>query len=115
MEVPQKKAFKKVCPQCGCEFLGRKTQVYCSVPCRAMHARLSEREKLEREKERKVRETKKKASLNAISWAARQAHMTYGQFVQQMTEEDEARICEEYAAYLKEQKQKEKEKKLTWI
>lgn len=69
---------------------------------------------MEREREKKEREGKKKkaldpnASLNAITWAARQAGMTYGQFVQRMTKEDEARIVEEYAAYLEEQKEKEK-------
>lgn len=102
--MPQKKTFPKVCENCGREFLGREAQIYCSVPCRARHARLSTQEKLRREKERKAKEAKKKASINAIAWAAKQAHMTYGQFVQQMTEEDEARIAAEYAAYLEEQK-----------
>ena len=105
-----RKKFQKVCENCGNEYLGKKEQIYCSVSCRARHARLSPQEKQRREKERKVKEAKKKASLNAIAWAAKQANMTYGQFVQQMTKEDEARIAEEYAAYLKEQKEKEKRK-----
>lgn len=108
--MPSRKNFPKVCENCGREFLGTEAQIYCSVPCRAKHARLSTENKRKLEKERKAREAKKKASLNAISWAAKKANMTYGQFVQQMTAEDEARIAEEYAAYLEKQKEKEKRK-----
>lgn len=113
--MPRRKDFSKICEHCGREFLGAEVQIYCSVSCRAKHARILTRNREKREKEKKVQAAKQRLSLNAISWAAKQARMSYGQFVQQMTKEDEARICEEYAAYLEKQKEIEKEKKLTWI
>lgn len=57
----------------------------------------------ERTLKRKAREHKK-IKLNAITWAAKEAHTTYGKFVQGLTKEDEARIYDEYAAYLEEMK-----------
>jgi len=37
-----------------------------------------------------------KASLAALQWAADRANMSYGIFTQRLTQDDEARIQEEY-------------------
>ena len=40
-----------------------------------------------------------KASLAALQWAADRANMPYGIFTQRLTQDDEARIQEEYDEY----------------
>lgn len=66
------------CPVCGAKFTYVKNKRYCSYKCEGKAYRQAQNEK---NAERAIRETLKNAELNRVASEAKQAGMSYGQYV----------------------------------
>lgn len=88
MDVIHPRKYKKKCAVCGNEFMGwNKKQKFCGEECKRknelrMGEIYRERARLKTKENKTVQ--KKKQALNDISMAARNAGMTYGQYVARM-------------------------------
>ncbi len=80
--------YVKTCEICGKQFgAWNKRQKFCSDECRDKHKMQQSamfREIYKEQKQQRKAEKKKKPSLADIAVAARQAGMTYGQYVAKM-------------------------------
>jgi predicted nucleic acid-binding Zn ribbon protein len=87
-DVIHPRKYKKKCGVCGKDFDGwNKNQKYCSEECKHVsHLQRGEmyRENARLKAEQKKEEAKKKKALEEIAMAARNAGMTYGQYVARM-------------------------------
>ena len=106
--MAQKRNHKKICEECRQEYFGTILQKYCSVSCRLKHYRKNNKGKPKKQPIKQAKEEAPKIMLPLIvaAWAARKAGVTYGAFVQALTEEEKPRILEEYAAFLREKEKK---------
>lgn len=83
--IASKKGFDKICDRCGKQFYGCRHDVrYCSDEClkEATKDRAKELRQIRHEAKRVRRE--KQQSITQIAIKARQAGMTYGQYVAKM-------------------------------
>lgn len=72
--------YKRICknPKCGKEFMGTRTQQYCSIKCRGSA-----------EKRLPMREKRKKAcTLNEVAKEAMKNGMSYGKYVAMQYQEE---------------------------
>ena len=87
-DVIHPRKYKKKCGVCGKEFDGwNKNQRYCSDACKnEAHRQRGEiyRANARLKEEQKKAEANKKKALEEIATAARNAGMTYGQYVARM-------------------------------